>query len=82
MGVKYIMYKVFITHYQVRIGREVKRDRALIFAKNKTEAKAKLIKFINNKANNILITSIFLIDEYHGTIFTNNFGYEIPTKEE
>ena len=71
-----IMDKIFIAHYQVRVGREVKRDRAIIIAENKTNARLKLKEFINNKANNILLTTIFLIEEFKGTIFTTNFGYE------
>ena len=71
------METIYISFYQVRVGHEVKRDRALIIANNKKEARERLSKYINNKSNNIVLTSIFLIEEYHGKVFTSNFDYEI-----
>lgn len=82
------MNKIFIIHYQVRVGHTVKRDRALVMAKDKKEAKTKLNEFINNHSDGskefifgIKVTNIFLIEEYTGSIFTMNFGYETNKKE-
>ena len=70
-------------HYQVKVGHTVKRDRALVIAKDKKEAKTKLNEFISNHSDGskeftfgIKVTNVFLIEEYTGSIFTMNFGYE------